>query len=336
MARHFSAAELDYLRRLRATFVSYEDRQGEAEAYWESPEELALYDETFAQRIGWKWDAVLLELARRGRMPGGATVLDWGCGTGIAVRRWLAARAAAPGTGDDSGATERVFLWDHSSEALAFARTKLGEEHPGLEVRVELPEAPEVLLVSHVLDELDEASLADLLALASRAGAVVWVEPGSRSTSRRLGELRARLLETHDVLAPCTHQAACGALAHESSWCHFFARPPGKVYTEGQWAEFGRELGIDLRSLPYSFLALAQRGRFALAGPGARLLARPRLTRGRAQFELCNAEGVNRVDFLQRTDKQLFKTMADVAGEPWLFDATIENTRVTALERRDA
>jgi SAM-dependent methyltransferase len=326
MTRYFSAEELDYLRLLRGIFVSFEVREGGAEPYWDSAEELALYDETFAQRIAWKWEAVLEELRRRGRLPGGKTVLDWGCGTGIAARRYLAVREGI----------ERVFLFDHSRAAVEFALERLHEEHPGIEVHGTTPDGPvDVLLVSHVLDELDGAQLEALLQIAARSEAVLWVEPGSKRTSRRLGELRAHLLASHDVLAPCTHQAACGALAGEERWCHLFASPPQAVYTEGKWAEFGRELGIDLRALPYSFLALARRGAFALDGPGARLLARPRLTRGRAQFELCDASGVRSVDFLQRTDKQLFKALDDVAGEPWLFDATLEDRRVTALTRRD-
>jgi SAM-dependent methyltransferase len=324
--RHFSADEIDRLRLLRGIFVSFEVRAGDAEPYWDSAEELALYDETFAQRIGWKWDAVLEELRRRGRLPAGKTVLDWGCGTGIAARRFVAARRGI----------ERVFLVDHSEAAVEFAGERLREEHGSLEVHAGLSAEPvDVLLVSHVLDELDQAQLEPLLALAEGAAAVLWVEPGSKHTSRRLGELRARLAAVHDVLAPCTHQAACGALAREDAWCHLFARPPQAVYTEGKWSEFGRELGIDLRALPYSFLALARRGTFALDGPGARLLARPRLTRGRAEFELCDAHGVRHVDFLQRTDKKLFKELDDVAGEPWLFDATLEGRRVTALTRRD-
>ena len=327
MTRYFSADELDYLRMLRSTFVSFEVREGGAEPYWDSAEDLALYDETFAQRIGWKWDAVLEELRRRGRLAAGRTVLDWGCGTAIAARRFLAAR----------GGIERVFLWDHSKAAVEFAGERLREEHTELEIHAELPTEPvDVLLVSHVLDELDAAQLEPLLELAERSAAVLWVEPGSQRTSRRLSELRARLLGSHDVLAPCTHQAQCGALAREDAWCHLFARPPQEVYTEGKWSEFARELGIDLRALPYSFLALARRGSFDLAGPSARLLARPRLTRGRAEFELCAASGVAHVDFLQRTDKQLFKALDDVAGEPWLFDATLEGRRVTALTRRDA
>lgn len=335
MSRHFTADELDYLRRLRATFLSFEDRHGEAEAYWESADELELYERTFAQRIGWKWDAVLDELRRRGRLPLGESVLDWGCGTGIASRRYLAARAEA-----GAAPAARVHLWDHAPEALAFARARLAAEHPRLALSSEVPVSVDVLLVSHVLEELGELELEALAQKVEASTAVLWVEPGSRLTSRRLGELRARFLATHDALAPCTHQAACGALVRESSWCHSFARPPRKVFTEGAWAEFGRELGIDMRSLPYSFLVLAKRGLSplagALAGPNSRMLGRPRLTRGKAEFELCDASGVERVDFLQRTDKALYKSFDDITGEPQLFDATVEGRRVTKLQRRDA
>ncbi len=326
MPRYFTAQELDRLRRLRATFVAFEDHGGEGEPYWEFPEELALYDETFARRIAWKWDAVLEELQLRKRLPSGRTVVDWGCGTGVATRRFLTLGAS----------TERVFLFDHASAAAEFALARVRAEHPRVEARLGLPEeAPDVLLVSHVLDELDPETLESLLVLAERSAAVLWVEPGSRRTSRALGAVRERLGQALDVLAPCTHQAACGALANVDGWCHFFARAPQDVYTEGHWAELGRELGIDLRSLPYSFLALARRGAFELAGPGARMLARPRLTRGRAEFELCDASGVRGVDYLQRSDKALYKRLDDTAGEPWLFDATFEEKRVTSMVRRD-
>ena len=328
MPRYFSARELDLLRVLREMFLSSEERPSVAqEPYWLSLDELGLYDETFAQRIGWKWDAVLSELRRRQRLPTGASVLDWGCGSGIAARRFLAAQ---PGV-------ERVILWDHSETALEFAAERVGAEFPGVTVERGLPAGPfDVLLVSHVLDELAGEALESLFSLASSAGSVLWVEPGSRRISRRLGELRDRLVASHDVLAPCTHSARCGALASGDAWCHFFARPAPEVYTEGKWAEFGRELGIDLRSLPYSFIALARPGQLSLReGPNARLLGRPRLTRGRAELELCRAEGVVSVDFLQRTDKRLFKALDDVPGEPWLFAATIEGQRATVLARRD-
>jgi len=324
--RHFSAEELECLRGLRQEFLERARGGAERGDYWESDDELRLYDETFGARIGWKWDAVLDELVARGRLASGKVVLDWGCGTAVATRRFLA-RATG---------VERVHLVDHSPRARRVARALLAAEHPALALVDGLPpEPPDVLLVSHVLDELDAPEREALCALAARAGATLWVEPGSRACSRALGEVRARLLDTLDVLAPCTHQAACGALAPGNDpWCHLFARAPQAVYTEGRWAEFGRELGLDLRSLPYSFLALARRGRFTLDGPRARQLGRPRLERGRAFLEVCDAQGLRPLDLLQRHDKALFKELDDLAGKPLLFDATIAGRRLLALERR--
>ena len=325
MTRHFSEEELECLRGLRREFLDREQGLGERGDYWESDDELLLYDETFGARIGWKWDAVLDELEARARLPRGRVVLDWGCGTAVAARRYL---ARAPGV-------ERVHLVDHSARARRVARQLLEAEHPGLTVVDGPPaEAPDVLLVSHVLDELAPEASAELIAQAARAGATLWVEPGSRASAQALGRAREQLVATLDVLAPCTHRAACGALvAGQDAWCHFFARAPQAVYTEGKWAEFGRELGIDLRSLPYAFLALARRGA-ELAGPGARLLARPRLQKGRAFLTVCDASGVRELDFLQRVDKALFKEFEDLAGKPLLFDARIEGPRLVGLERR--
>jgi hypothetical protein len=64
MTRYFSDRELERLRELRSTFLSFEvkpaSEHGGGEAYWEAEEELALYDRTFARRIAWKWDAVVV------------------------------------------------------------------------------------------------------------------------------------------------------------------------------------------------------------------------------------------------------------------------------------
>ncbi|HEX6883183.1 MAG TPA: small ribosomal subunit Rsm22 family protein [Planctomycetota bacterium] len=324
MPRHFARHELDLLRVLREGFLEHEQRPGGgAPPYWGSEDELALYDETFGARIGWKWDAVLDELAARARLPAGRTVLDWGCGSGIAARRYL---ARTPGV-------ERVVLWDHSHAARAFAAERVQAEFPAVAVETELTgAAPDVLLVSHVLGELALEGREPLLEAARSAGAVLWVEPGSRASSRALGAMREALRATHAVLAPCPHQERCGALTGDA-WCHFFARPAPEAFTTGPWGELSRELGIDLRSLPYSFLVLARRAAELPASPSVRLLGRPRLTRGRAQLTICRAEGVEEVDFLQRTDKRLFKELEDVAGTPWIFAATIEDGRITRLER---
>ena len=83
---HMTWTELDWesLDRHRERFLGGKPSDG---PYWVSDSDLAGYDLTFGERIGWKWDAVLDELTMRGWSPGRGAVLDWGCGSGIAGRR---------------------------------------------------------------------------------------------------------------------------------------------------------------------------------------------------------------------------------------------------------
>ena len=50
--------EIDWhaLERMRRAFLQ---NTASAADYWQSESDLASYDATFAQRIGWKWDYVL-------------------------------------------------------------------------------------------------------------------------------------------------------------------------------------------------------------------------------------------------------------------------------------
>ncbi len=318
MGTYFSQKDLQTLRELRATLLGMEQRpEGEAaQRYWASRRTLELYDQIFAARIGWKWAAVLDEVELRGGLPSPRTVLDWGTGTGVAARTVLRRIAAA-------GLPDQVVLLDRDEAAREFAAASLRSEFPGLavETTAEVPErAFDLVLASHVLDELADGDLPPLISTAAAAEQVLWVEPGSMVTSRRLGAQRAVLLETHDVVAPCPHRGACGVLAegHERDWCLLYARAPAEVYTTGEWSEIHRELRIDLRSLPYSFLALR---RAPVEHPGAgRLLGRPRFQKGRVLLDLCDAEGVDTRPMLQRTDKALFKALKDCAGEVVLME----------------
>ena len=73
--------DLSTLERLRQGFLAGTAGQQD---YWRSARDLAAYDATFAQRIGWKWDFVLEDLMALGWKPPAGPVLDWGCGSGIA------------------------------------------------------------------------------------------------------------------------------------------------------------------------------------------------------------------------------------------------------------
>ncbi len=301
--------ELDWpiLDRLRRTFL--DGTFGRA-PYWQGPRDLAQYDATFGERIGWKWDAVLGELGRRGwKLPARATTLvDWGCGSGIAARRVAGAFPTF----------SKAVVSDHSSLAARFAGDRLRTACPGLEVGEAAPGQLDsiaggfVLVASHVLNELPPEPRAALVALAARADAILWVEPGTSAVGRELQSLRQRFLGTHDVVAPCTHQGACGLLApgREGDWCHHFASPPAGIHADGDWRRFAERAGIDLRSLPYSFLVMERRA--AECGPRPddgweRILGRPRVFKPEARLHSCGIDGVSEVIVPKRTLPALYK-----------------------------
>ncbi|MFI5314996.1 MAG: small ribosomal subunit Rsm22 family protein [Myxococcota bacterium] len=301
----FDADAIDWARleQLRDAFLA-RDRAGGR--YWRSISDVELYDVTFARRIAWKWRAVIDELSARGFTPPRGALLDWGAGSGVASRTWL----AAFGTGQ----VEKLALHDCSNLALDFAAQRAERELSPLLVErsaASVSGAFELVLVSHVLNELERAALDDLVALLDRAQCFVWVEPGAREESRALSEIRARLIERFDPIAPCTHRAACGVLAggRERDWCHFFAEPPPEVFTERAWALFGRRLGIDLRSLPYAFLAMRRRGSAREDTGFERLLARPRVEKGLMKISSCGAAGVRDLVFRRRVDGERFREL---------------------------
>ena len=300
----------DRLGLLRARFLSGAPIRGDG--YWQTRQDLELYDETFAQRIGFKWDAALADLVERGFVPPTGTVVDWACGTAIASRTYLLH------FGVDT--TKKLILTDRSRAAEIFAHELVKERWP--EVKSKRPREsqtlePDVLLISHVLNELDDDDLEELMALAKRARCVLWLEPGDKHTSRLLGTARRELLaEGAQLLGPCPHSGDCALLAEgrERDWCHFFAPPPNDVFTDGGWALFGREVGIDLRSLPYSWLAVLRADEATpLPAPltgERRLLGRPRVHKGYALIDACHANGeVTQLRVMKRTEPELYKRL---------------------------
>lgn len=317
------------LDRLREGFLQ---RQGAGGSYWTSPADLANYDVTYAQRIAWKWEAVLGELHRRGWSPPPGPMLDWGCGSGIAARRVLTAFGSA------ACGTLRVF--DRSPLAMEYAAARAAAEFPGLRVEPLAESATEVgtLVISHVLNELDEAGGQALRRRLDQAAAVLWVEPGTHADSRALIAVRESLRGAFQVVAPCPHQETCGLLAPENArhWCHHFARPPAGLLADAHWVRFAQRAGIDLRSLPYSFLVLerkpAREGAGNVAGPGwARVLGHPRVYKGFAKVLACQAGGVRELELQKRDAPELFKAMKAGAG-PGLLRGPDDGRRFQAIE----
>ncbi|MEJ1971231.1 MAG: class I SAM-dependent methyltransferase [Lacunisphaera sp.] len=244
----------------------------------------------------------------------GVTLLDWGCGSGIAGRRVVAAFGAAM--------FSRLVLHDHSGLALDFAEHRARQAFPDLTVErastrlLRGDEPIGLLVISHVVNELDDIAKAELADLAARAEAILWVEPGTHEMSRALGSWRERLRDRFHLAGPCPHQAACGVLApgNERHWCHFFAAPPAGVYADSGWVRFGQRAGIDLRSLPYAFLALDRRP--STFDPGySRIIGEPRLYKGYAKIFNCDAGGVAELMLQKRDAPGLLKAFKhDGAG----------------------
>jgi len=296
----WDAVNWESLERLRSAFLG---GTAGAQDYWQSDADLASYDLTFAQRIGWKWDWVLAGLSRLGWTPPGGTLLDWGCGSGIAHRAFLDHFVG--------GGITTLGVWDRSVPATEFAARRARAKYPGLAVNSGLIDAPALLLISHVLTELAPGQLAELEQLVRRSQSVIWVEPGTFEASHALVTVRERLRSQMNLVAPCPHQASCGLLTpgNERHWCHHFAQPPGGVFTDGNWSRFARFMGIDLRSLPLSYLVLDRRPPPPMATDALRVIGRPRVYKAHATVLGCQARGVREHRLEKRTMPETFKQL---------------------------
>lgn len=330
---NWESLDWDILDRLRASFLSGTAAHG---PYWHTLTDLECYDFTYGERIGWKWDAVLRELKLRGWRPSrGAAILDWGCGSGIAGRRVLDAFGADNFSG--------LVLHDHSGLAIDYAAHHAQRKFPALAVKradarfLGGDEPIGLLVVSHVLNELDEMSRAALRDLTARAEAILWVEPGTHEGSRNLGSWREKLRDQFRVVAPCTHQAPCGVLAagNERHWCHFFAAPPPGVYADSGWVKFGQRAGIDLRSLPYSFITLDRRAA-SDSDPEegwSRILGEPRHYKGYAKIFNCDRTGVAELMLQKRDAPEVFKALKR-PDSMLVYRWTRTGDRISAAESR--
>jgi hypothetical protein len=320
-------SELDWtsLARHRERFLGGVAGDG---PYWASAADLAGYNLTYGERIGWKWDAVLDELQLRGWKPPEGDVLDWGCGSGIAGRRVIGRFGAA--------SFESLAVWDHSPIAAAFTQDMARREFPTLSVSTATTEylggskPIGLLVVSHVLNELAPAALDELRALAARSQAIIWTEPGSHDISRSLGSIREGWVGDFRVVAPCTHSNPCPILfpGNERHWCHHFAAPPSGIFADSNWVKFGQRAGIDLRSLPYSFIAL-DRSRNAGELGLSRVIGRPEHFKPYTRLLNCNASGLAELTVMKRDNAALCKEL-EKTKRPLVYRWTREGAKITS------
>ena len=85
---------------------------------------------------------------------------------------------------------------------------------------------------------------------------------------------------------------------------------------DSNWVRFSQRAGIDLRSLPYSFLVLERRGfREPVPGLGtedwSRVLGVPRVYKGFAKVLSCHSDGVCELELQKRESSSVFKSFKD-------------------------
>ncbi|MEO8351952.1 MAG: small ribosomal subunit Rsm22 family protein [Chthoniobacteraceae bacterium] len=308
MLKHWNHDEMAALRAMRARFL--ERTAGETD-YWHSLSEIELYDRTFGARIGWKINAALRAAQVAGWSPRTTRLLDWGCGSGVASRCLIEAWPRK---------ISRLALHDRSIHSRQYAEQCAGRAFPNLTIeRTDRVDGETLVVLSHVISELNDAALAELLTKLRAAAGIVWIEAGTHADSRRLIQVREALRDIFGVVAPCTHQARCGMLVPVNArhWCHHFAQPPTEIFQDAAWAEWSREMEIDLRSLPYSYLILERETGACPDLQGAsRIIGTPREAKGYCRILSCQHSGVEEWMLQKRDDAGLFKRVLKHPEQP--------------------
>lgn len=323
--KHWSSAQIERLSRMRAGFL---DGTAGGSDYWQDAESVALYDRTFGARIQWKWEAVLSELSARGWGWEAESLVDLGCGSGVASRTVLAQRNGnAPWAGRITLMDRSPWARAHSSRQLSILGVDPGRIAQSESVQ-EIDFEGALVVASHVVGELPDGQLSGWVEAIKTARALLWVEAGTRDISRRLMErVREPLrLAGWRVVAPCTHAQECPLRTAqlERHWCHHFAPVPSHAHQDPSWRELAATLGIDLRVLPYSFVLLESPrfGSSLLPGSSqigaARVIGRPRTFKGYLKLLSCAESGSGERMLQKRDAPEAFRHLSRENG-PFVY-----------------
>lgn len=327
--KYWSEHQILRLSKMREGFIG--GTAGESD-YWTSLDDLDLYEKTFAQRIAWKWEAVLGELELRKWSPSGSRLVDAGCGSGVAGRMFLEQWCDK---------VSEVVLLDRSPLARSYAAKTLASHQVdvrdgGAALSTEVV-TDATVLVSHVVTELSPRQLSQWVENVSVASSLIWVEAATHDASRRLAEsVREPLLQAGwSAVAPCTHSSRCPMLTvkNDRHWCHHFARVPSFVHQDPAWKELSSAVGVDLRVLPYSFLVMERGGASAVSksasegGGGSghavdsvgqpdwcRVIGAAREFKGYLKVLRCDATGLEEVVLQKRDVPTAFKDLSRGEG----------------------
>ncbi len=161
-------------------------------------------------------------------------------------------------------------------------------------------EAADLVTLSYVLDELSPEKTGPLVdrlwSLTSRM--LLIVEPGTPAGWSRILAARERLVEAGaTILAPCPHEKPCPLVAPD--WCHFSRRV-------ARTRLHRLTKGADVPWEDEKFIYLAA-SRMPAGERAARILAPPRMGKGRIGLKLCHPDGTAGEETVSKRDGELFK-----------------------------
>ncbi|GAB2593642.1 small ribosomal subunit Rsm22 family protein [Streptomyces capparidis] len=236
--------------------------------------------------------------------------LDLGGGTGAAA--WAVA--------DVWPAVRDVTVLDWSEPALGLGRelargsALLGHaDWRGQEIGAALPEAPDLVTLSYVLNELSDEDRRRVVAdvLRRDPAVVAVVEPGTPAGYGRVIEARDQLVEAGlTVAAPCPHSLRC-PMEPGRDWCHFAVRlQRSALHRQVK----GGSLGFEDEKFSYVIAS-----REPVRPAASRVVRHPLQRKGMVTLQLCaREEGLRRAVVTKKRHGDLYRAARDTSwGDPW-------------------
>ncbi len=238
--------------------------------------------------------------ATAARIPGWApaTMLDLGSGPGTALwaatTQWPSLRALVAWEREPALIALGLSL-ARASQAQAVRSAKW--EHLDLRAlehtSARTSEQFDVVVLGHVLNELDAESQRQILAAAWQrtAGLLLIVEPGTSAAFEVVRAARDQLLGLGArTIAPCAHDQTCPL---QNDWCHFPQR-----LKRPEFQRRAREARSEWEESKFAYAALA---RFATRAPiWGRVIREPSSNKAYAEATISTAAGVARYRGLKR------------------------------------
>lgn len=227
------------------------------------------------------------------------SLLDIGAGPGTAT--WAAAEAFPSLNAFamiDANVALRTFALDLARGNERFKHLTYRQADAQVETRV--ASEADLVVASYAIGEMDEAGQRKLIdAMWTKARKLlVIVEPGTPAGYARIIAARTQLIEAGaHIAAPCPHRMPC-PLA-KPDWCHFaqrLARSRDHKQLKGANAPYEDE--------KFSYVAFS---RTPLdAGPRARVLEPPQLSKAGIMMKLCIPDGRLAFTVTPRRDKEAY------------------------------